>query len=135
MTLQKALLSSLSTAIFISLLLGLLVSSDASAYSRKKAFDIYKTITEKATNIETEMDLTTPAGSHNKKDKLPEKKPDITAQRRHADEDKHENHHHHFDRIKSKKKAVTLVMGVLLKIFVAISYFSILLCGYMSLSH
>jgi hypothetical protein len=55
--------------------------------------------------------------------------------KRHADEDRHDNHHHHFDKVKHKRKIVNLLSAWLLKIFIALSYFSILLCSYMSMYH
>ena len=86
--------------------------------------------------------LTTPSNLilrlpvNNKKEKdTDHNNPDLLRHKRHADEDRHELHHHHFDKSKSRKRIINMLTGLLLKIIIAVSYFSILLCSYISLSH
>lgn len=59
----------------------------------------------------------------------------VNHDKKHADEDKHHNHVYTYDWIKNKKKFVVNILRQFAKIFVAVSYFAILLCGYMSILH
>ena len=55
--------------------------------------------------------------------------------RRHADEEKHKNHLYHYQWIKARNKVQTVIIRMALKVFIAISYLSVLLCAYMSIGH
>ena len=53
-----------------------------------------------------------------------------TKTKTHSDEEKHKNHLYHYDRIKHWSLIYALV-----KFFVAITYLSVLICGYLSIFH
>ena len=53
----------------------------------------------------------------------------------HSDEEKHKNHLYHYDRIKRSRKKHCSLLCVLVKFFVAITYLSVLICGYLSIFH
>ena len=53
----------------------------------------------------------------------------------HSDEEKHKNHLYHYDRIKRSRKKHCGLLCVLVKLFVAITYLSVLICGYLSIFH
>lgn len=53
----------------------------------------------------------------------------------HADEEKHKNHLYHYSRIKRRKKTHTTLVCLALKLFIVISYISVLLCSYISICH
>lgn len=134
MTLQKALRTSLTTLLLSAFLLSPLHSNEAATANRKKTFSIQlqaneESSSDKAINIDFSLPV------NNKKGKDTDHNPDLIRHKRHADEDKHELHHHHFDRNKSKRRLINMLTSFLLKIIIVVSYFSILLCSYMSLGH
>ena len=53
----------------------------------------------------------------------------------HPDEEKHKNHLYHYDRIKRNRKKYCGLLCLLIKFFVAITYLSVLICGYLSIFH
>lgn len=59
----------------------------------------------------------------------------VSHDKKHAEEDKHSNHVYTYDWIKSRKKILVNILRHFTKIFVAVSYIAILLCGYMSILH
>ena len=71
----------------------------------------------------------------NKKEKSKHRHDDYPKARRHADEEKHKNHLYHYHRVKTRNKMHFTLICILLKVFIAISYLSVLLCGYMSIGH
>lgn len=53
----------------------------------------------------------------------------------HSDEEKHKNHLYHYNRIKRNNKRHCSLLCLLVKLFVAITYLSVLICGYLSIFH
>ena len=134
MTTQKALRTSLSALLFSAFLLSPLQSNEAGTANRKKTFSIQlQANEERSSDKSVNFDFSQPV--NNKKDKDTDHNPDLARHRRHADEDRHELHHHHFDKNKSRRRLINMITGFSLKIIIAVSYFSILLCSYMSLGH
>ena len=133
MTTQKALRTSLSALLLSAFLLSPLQSNEAATANRKKTFSIQLQANEESSSDKSiNFDFSQPL---NKKDKDTDHNPDLMRHKRHADEDKHELHHHHFDKNKSRRKLVNMITSFFLKIIIAVSYFSILLCSYLSLGH
>ena len=89
---------------------------------------------ESSSDHAIKFDLTLPVNNKKEKDS-DHNNPDLLRHKRHADEDRHELHHHHFDKSKSHRRIINVLTGLLLKIIIIVSYFSILLCSYISLSH
>jgi hypothetical protein len=134
MTPQTALRTSLSALLLSAFLLSPLQSNEAATANRKKTFSIQLQANEQSSSDQAiKFDFSLPV--NNKKDKDTDHNPDLIRHKRHADEDKHELHHHHFDKNKSRRKVVNMIMSFFLKIIIVVSYFSILLCSYMSLCH
>jgi len=134
MTPQKALRTSLSTFLFSALLLSPLQSNETATANSKRAFSIHLQANgENSSEKGIQIDFSLPV--NNKKEKDTDHSPDLLRHKRHADEDKHEHHHHDFDKSKSRRRIINMMMSFFLKIIIAVSYFSILLCSYMSLSH
>lgn len=134
MTPQKALRTSLTALLLSAFLLSPLQSNEAATANRKKSFSIQLQANEESSSDKNiRIDFSLPV--NNKKGKDTDHNPDLMRHKRHADEDKHEIHHHHFDKNKSRRKLINMLTGFFLKIIIAVSYFSILLCSYMSLCH
>lgn len=53
----------------------------------------------------------------------------------HPDEEKHDNHFYHYDWLLRRNKWYCNLLCFILKIFVAITYLSVLICGYLSICH
>jgi hypothetical protein len=53
----------------------------------------------------------------------------------HSDEEKHNNHNYDYSWIRHKKQIVASLMQFFIKVFVAVCFFSVLLCTYMSIAH
>ena len=64
-----------------------------------------------------------------------EKSENIKTDKKHSEEDKHNNHVYNYDWINSRKKWQANLIRHLVRIFVVISFISVLLCGYMSIIH
>ena len=134
MTTQKALRTSLSALLLSAFLFSPLQSNEAATANRKKTFSIQLQANEESTPGKTiNFDFSQPV--NNKKDRDTDHHPDLMRHKRHADEDRHEIHHHHFDKNKSRRRLINMITGFFLKIIIAVSYFSILLCSYLSLGH
>ena len=134
MTTQKALRTSFSAILLSAFLLSPLHSNEAAIANRKKTFSIQlqaneESSSDKAINIDFSLPV------NNKKGKDTDHNPDLIRHKRHADEDKHDLHHHHFDKNKSRRRLINMLTSFFLKIIIVVSYFSILLCSYMSLGH
>lgn len=137
MTTQKALRTSLPAILFLAFLLSPIRSNETITANDKRTFDIQlHADAENSSDQGIKIDFTMPLNSnHNKKDKDSEHNHDLQRHKRHADEDRHELHHHNFDKKKSRRRMMNLLLSFFLKIIIAVSYFSILLCSYMSIGH
>ena len=134
MTPQKALRNSLSAVLFSAFLLSPLHSNETVTTNGKRTFSIQlQADAENSSDHGIQVDFSLPV--NNKKGKDTDHNPDLLRHKRHADEDKHELHHHHFDKSKSRRRVVNMLTSFFLKIIIVVSYFSILLCSYMSLAH
>lgn len=131
---QTTLRISLSALLILACLFSPIRSNETRLKDRR-AFSIHLQVNAESSSDHTfKIDLTVPTS--NKKEKEKEQGgSDLFRGKRHADEDRHDHHHHHFDKVKHRRKIVNLVSALLLKIFIALSYFSILLCSYMSICH
>ena len=109
--------------------------SNATEKKDRRTFSIHSQVNaERSSDHSINLDLSLPVNSKKEKEK-DHSGTDLFRHKRHTDEDRHDHHHHHFDKVKHKRKIVNLLSAWLLKIFIALSYFSILLCSYMSLGH
>ena len=136
MTPQKALRISLSAVLFLALLLSPIKSNETRSASGKRTFSVhFQADGESPSDHGIRIDLTLPVNNKKEKTKDTDHNLDFLKSKRHADEDRHEHHHHHFDKSKSRKRIINILTSLLLKIIIAVSYFSILLCSYVSISH
>ena len=136
MTTQKALRKSLPAILFLAFLLSSLQSNETVTANDKRTFSIQlHADAENSSGHGIQIDFTLPVNGHHKKENDSNHNPDLLRHKRHADEDKHELHHHHFDKSKSRRRIVNMLTSFFLKIIIVVSYFSILLCSYMSLAH
>ena len=136
MTPQKALRTSLSAVLFSAFLLSPLQSYETVTTNGKRTFSIQlHADAENSSDQGIQIDFTLPVNGNHKKENDSDHNPDLLRHKRHADEDKHEHHHHHFDKSKSRRRVANMLTSFFLKIIIAVSYFSILLCSYMSLCH
>ena len=134
MTPQKALRTSLSALLLFAFLLSPLQSNETATANRKRTFSIHLQANEESSpDQDIKIDFSLPV--NNKKGKDTDHNPDLLRHKRHADEDRHELHHHHFDKNKSRRRIINMLTGFFLKIIIAVSYFSILLCTYMGIGH
>ena len=125
---------SLAAIMIAAFMLAPLSSSEAVTKTKKNSFNTHLQMVDEGTSKHTSnIDLTIPGA--NKKEQGKHRNDDQPKTRYHADEEKHKNHLYHYHRVKTKKKCHTTIICFFLKIFVAVSYFSVLLCGYMSISH
>lgn len=133
---QKTFRISLATALFLAFLLSPINSNETAASNRKQTFSIHLQTDEgNPSDQPIKIDLTLPVNNKKEKAKDTDQSHDFVRNKRHADEDRHEPHHHHFDKNKSRKRIINVLTGLFLKIIIAVSYFSILLCSYMSICH
>lgn len=134
---QHNLRNILSTLLVLAFLVSPLESNETNSANDKRSFSIQlQADADRSSDQNIKIDFTTQVPVNNKKEKDGDHKiPDFLRHKRHADEDRHENHHHHFDKGKSRKKIINELSALSLKIIIAISYFSILLCSYMSICH
>lgn len=131
---QKTFRISLAAIIITCFMLAPLISSEAVHKSKKNSFNIHLKVVDGGASKQTNnLDLTIPDA--NKKEKNNNRNDDQPKAKHHADEEKHKNHLYHYHRVKARKKTHTSIIHVILKIFIAISYISVLLCGYMSIGH
>ena len=135
MTPQKTFRISLPALLFLAFLLSPLRSKENFSANGKQTFSIHlQADVESSSDHAFKFDFTLPIKNKKEKD-TDHNNPDLLRHKRHTDEDKHELHHHHFDKSKSRKRIINMLTGLLLKIIITVSYFSILLCSYISLSH
>lgn len=71
----------------------------------------------------------------NKTEKTQNHSESVKNDKKHSEEEKHNNHVYNYDWISSGKKWFANMLRFFVKIFVAISFFSVLLCGFMSILH
>ena len=131
---QKALRISLSAVLLLAILLSPVRSNEAAVSNGKRTFSFHlQADGENSSDHGIKIDLTLPV--NNKKEKNTDHNTDLFRNKRHADEDRHEHHHHHFDKSKSRRRIINVLTIFFLKIIIALSYFSILLCSYMNICH
>ena len=135
MTPQKALRISLPAVFVLAFFLSPLRSNERTSANSKRTFSIHLQANGGSSSDHgITLDLTVPVNNKKEKD-ADHHSPDLMRNKRHADEDRHEHHHHDFDKSKSRKKVINMLTSFLLKIIIAVSYFSILLCSYVSICH
>jgi len=112
-------------------------SSEAILKSKKISFNTQQQVGDEGSSKPTNnIDLTIPFGNKKEKEKNSNKhSEDQPKAKHHSDEEKHKNHVYHYHRVKAKKKIHTTFLQLSLKIFIAISFISVLLCGYLSIGH
>ena len=133
---QKTFRISLAAALFLAFLLSPVNSNETAASNSKRTFSIQLQTDEGgASDHGIKIDLTLPVNNKKEKAKDTDQHHDFLRNKRHADEDRHEPHHHDFDKGRSRKRIINLLTGFFLKIIIAVSYFSILLCSYMGIGH
>lgn len=133
---QKTFRISLAAVLFLAFLVSPIRSNETATANGKRTFSIHlQANAESPSDHGIKIDLSLPVNNKKEKAKDTEHHHDFLRNKRHADEDRHEPHHHHFDKGRSKKRIINLLTGYFLKIIIAVSYFSILLCSYMSICH
>ena len=131
---QKTFRISLAAIMICSFMLAPISSSEAIHKSKKISFNTQQQVVDEGSSKQTSnTDLTIPEA--NKKEKSNNRSDDHPKTRHHSEEEKHKNHLYHYHRVKARKKTHTSIICVILKIFIAISYISVLLCGYMNIGH
>ena len=136
MTPQKTFRISLAAIMICSFMLAPISSSEAIHKSKKISFNTQQQVVDEGSSKQTNnIDLTIPLGNKKEKEKNGNHNEDQPKAKHHSDEEKHKNHVYHYHRIKAKKKIHTTLLQLCLKIFIAISFISVLLCGYLSIGH
>jgi hypothetical protein len=137
MTPQKIFRISLAAIMTSCFVLAPISSSEAIQKSKRISFNIQQQVVDEGSSKQTNnIDLTIPLGNKKEKEKNSNKHgEDQPKAKHHADEEKHKNHVYHYHRVKAKKKIHTTFLQLCMKIFIAISFISVLLCGYMSIGH
>jgi len=134
MTPQKTFRISLAAIMICSFLLAPISSSEAIHKSKKISFNTQQLVVDEGSSKQTNnTDLTIPEA--NKKEKNSNRGDDHPKTRHHSEEEKHKNHLYHYHRVKVRKKTHASIICIILKIIIAISYISVLLCGYMNIGH
>jgi hypothetical protein len=109
-------------------------SRESISKNKKNSFNTHlQVVDEGASKQAGNIDFSIP--DPKKKEKDNRRHDDYPRVRRHADEEKHKNHLYHYQRVRTRNKVHTVIICVLLKVFIAISYLAVLLCGYMSIGH
>lgn len=134
MTPQFKLRSFLSAILFFTFLMAPSDSNEAGFTKKDRSFSIHLQAGAEGNDIPVK-ELIPIMPSKNKKDGGNEKQNNETPKSRHSDEEKHKHHFHDFDNLRCRKKLHAILLGFCFKIIMVISYFSILLCGYMSIGH
>ena len=135
MTPQKTFRISLAAIMISCFMLAPNSSSEAIRKSKKISFNTQQQVVDEGSSKQTNnIDLTTPLGNKKEKNNNNHNE-DQPKAKHHSDEEKHKNHVYHYHRIKAKKKIHTTLLQLCLKIFIAISFISVLLCGYLSIGH
>jgi hypothetical protein len=142
MTPAKNLQTSFAAMMFTAFMLFPLHSNEAVYKTKKFSFNIQLSVADEgATKQENKMDLNKQHSSEKEKknkggnDHNKQNEHEQGKSKHHADEEKHKNHLYHYNRIKTRKKCHATFICVFLKIFIAVCYISVLLSGFMSLSH
>ena len=135
MTPQKTFRISFAAIIITCFMLAPISSSEAIHKSKKISFNTQQQVVDEGSSKQANnIDLTTPLGNKKEKNNNNHNE-DQPKAKHHSDEEKHKNHVYHYHRIKAKKKIHTTLLQLCLKIFIAISFISVLLCGYLSIGH
>lgn len=130
----KNLQTSLTAIMIAVFMLAPFNSNESTSKNKKVSFNTHLQVVDEGASKQTNnLDLTIPDAS--KKEKNNNRGDDHPKTRHHADEEKHKNHLYHYHRVKTKKKTHTSIICIILKIFIAISYIAVLLCGYLSIGH
>ena len=130
----KNLQTSLTAIMIAVFMLAPFNSNESTSKNKKISFNTHLQVVDEGASKQTNnLDLTIPDAS--KKEKNNNRGDDHPKTRHHADEEKHKNHLYHYHRVKTKKKTHTSIICIILKIFIAISYIAVLLCGYLSIGH
>ena len=139
---QKALTASLATMLFTAFMLIPLNSSETVSKNQKKSStNLKKVIAEGTSKMDNKIDFTVPVTPTKNQEKQNEGKNnnhennDLSKVRHHGEEEKHKNHLYHYNRIKTKRKCHNIIICLFIRIIIAVSYFSVLLCGYMNICH
>ncbi len=134
MTHTKNLQTSLTAIMIAVFMLAPFKSNESVLKNKMISFNTHLQVVDEGASKQTgTIDLNIPEG--NKKEKNNSKGEDQPKSKHHADEEKHKNHLYHYHRVKAKKKHHTTFICVCLKVFVAFSFISVLLCGYMNICH
>ena len=135
MTPQKTFRISLAAIMICCFMLTPISSSEAIHKSKRISFNTQQQVVDEGSSKQANnIDLTTPLGNKKEKNNNNHNE-DQPKAKHHSDEEKHKNHVYHYHRIKAKKKIHTTLLQLCLKIFIAISFISVLLCGYLSIGH
>ena len=135
MTPQKTFRISLAAIMISSFMLAPISSSEAIHKSKKISFNTQQQVVDEGSSKQANnIDLTTPLGNKKEKNNNNHNE-DQPKAKHHSDEEKHKNHVYHYHRVKAKKKIHTTFLQLCLKTFIAISFISVLLCGYFSIGH
>ena len=128
-------LQTILTAIMIAvLIIAPFNSKESISKNKKNSFNTHLQVVDEGGYKQlNSMDLSIP--DTRKKEKNNHHNDEYTRGRRHADEEKHKNHLYHYHRVRARNKVQTGILRIMLKVFIAISYLSVLLCGYMSIGH
>ena len=134
MTPQKTFRISLAAIMISFFMLAPISSNEAIHKSKKISFNTQQQVVDEGSSKQTHnIDLTVPEA--NKKEKNNNRGDDQSKTKHHAEEETHKNHIYHYHRVKARKKTHTTIICIILKIFIAVSYISVLLCGYLSSGH
>ena len=135
MTPQKTFRISLAAIMISFFMLAPISSNEAIHKSKKISFNTQQQVVDEGSSKQANnIDLTTPLGNKKGKNNNNHNE-DQPKAKHHADEEKHKNHLYHYHRVKAKKKIHTAFLQLCLKIFIAISFISVLLCGYFNIGH
>ena len=136
MTPPKTFRISLAAIMICSFMLAPISSSEAIQKSKRISFNTQQQVVDEGSSKQANnIDLTIPLGDKKEKEKNNNHNEDQPKAKHHSDEEKHKNHVYHYHRVKAKKKIHTTFLQLCLKIFIAISFISVLLCGYLNIGH
>jgi hypothetical protein len=133
---QKTFRISLAAIMICSFMLAPISSSEAIQKSKSISFNTQQQVVDEGSSKQTNnIDLTIPLSNKKEKGKNNDHNEEQPKAKHHSDEEKHKNHVYHYHRVKAKKKIHTTFLQLCLKIFIAISFISVLLCGYLNIGH
>lgn len=139
---QKALQISLSAVFGIALILASFTAN--AAVSRKNLKSVttnHEVEVAKGQKTPGHFNLVVPEAIPNKansRDKMNHEEKNSHHQdkaRHHSDEEKHKIHFYHYHRISHAKQIITNLLRLLVKVVIAVSFLSILVCGFLSMLH